>query len=247
MNKTMKIILGVFIVLILAVGGYYLLTQTSKTDKEKQDEKDAKTDSKVVERVLTKTEQEFFTEYFINNPGFTSNFYETVKDLSIPMILEVGQGSTRTKTLTKEEKLKIIETDLTSAENYDYLVENPDSAFNLIIEGKLARDLFEDKTGDKYHNDKETILWEYNKEYDVYYNQAGYGLEGSFANYYEFGKATIIEDTNYQIPYTAYYHPEAETPNVNPDFKEKIRSGHITLKKISNTKYYFVSNISDIQ
>lgn len=234
-SKTKRhIVLWVVIILSLAIAEYYLINKYVDED----------THGKVIEdRTLTTNEQDFFEEYFLDNPGFVRNFYDEPADLSISMILDMGQGIDKIKTLSTKEKLNIIESDFQNNENYTYLYANPETAFNIIIDASLMRDLYNEKTGDKYNNTKKTTHWTYNQAYDIYYNAIPYGNEDSYPNYYTFSNIKITDNSVYNIAYTAYYKPTIDSPDYTPNYKEELYSGILTIKKTTATQYHFISNV----
>lgn len=224
------IALWAILILSLAIAEYYLINKYVTEDSI----------GKVIEdRTLTTNEQEFFKDKFLSNPGFLRNFYDTPKNLSIPMILEVGQGNDKIKILTNEEKQNIIETDFKNTGNYSYLYANPETAFNIILDGSLLRTMYNDLTNDKYSNSAKADHYVYNHEYDVYYNAVSYDNTGSYANHYSLSNIKITDNSVYQITYTAYYVPDLN----NLNYKETLYRGVVTLKKEKGDKYYFVSNI----
>ena len=233
-KATGHIILWAIIILSLAIAEYYLINKYVDEDAY----------GKIVEdRTLTTNEQEFFSEYLLNNKGFSQNFYDTTKDLNLSYIVGTGQGNDLTKELTTDEKKNIVMSDFKNVTNYDYLVANPADAFNIILDGIKLRSLFNDKTGDKYNNSETSQLWPYNREYDVYYNSIGYGIEESFPNHYNLTNIKITDNSVYTINYTTYYKPTSDSPDYRPNYKEELYSGVITLKKIDETHYHFVSNV----
>lgn len=247
MKPRNKILLGGILFLAVASTSYYLIDRYVVGDEQKNNENENNTTDEPITRALKTDEQTFFSELFLDNPGFLMNFYSTATDLSISLILEKGQGSNLLKELTTAQKTAIINADFATASNYADLIANPDSAFNVIVDANLMRALYNDKTGLTYTNENSSNLWIYNETYDVYYNAIPYGMESSFNNYYTFDDATI-DGTVYNINYTAYYKPTADSPDYNasdPNYKEKLYDGQIVLEEISAGHYHFKSNLQD--
>ena len=195
-------------------------------------------------RSLTSKEKVFFSEYFLNNAGFSMNFYDDITYLTIPKILDAGQGINLKKELTTKEKTDVINQDLKYLSTYFNLLEKPDTAFNHILSGKKLRELFISRTGYKEVGNNSTTHYLYNSKYDIYHNALLYESE-KYPNNYEFENVEITSNGYYFIKYTAFYKVTGDDPKNGeyaPNQKEELYSGIIVLKKQNNKHYHFFSN-----